>query len=135
GIHLTRCPERGSHCLRSGAAARLSMKALIVRPTSEALAPSMAPAAVSAGKLMLMLKYGSTARSQQHAEASEAPCELEWRERSNIFGYFSWRGERLSPPSTNHDLLRLAGDASALARRHSGSSPWGVLIGNDLADD
>ncbi len=46
----------------SGATARLSMKALIVRPTSEALTPSVAPVAASAGKLISMPEYGTAAR-------------------------------------------------------------------------
>jgi hypothetical protein len=38
------------------------MKALIVRPISEALTPSVAPVAASAGKLMSMPEYGTAAR-------------------------------------------------------------------------
>jgi hypothetical protein len=37
-----------------GTTARLSMKALIVSPTSEALTPSVAPVAASAGNLISM---------------------------------------------------------------------------------
>jgi hypothetical protein len=46
----------------SGATARLSMKALIVSPTSEGLTPSVAPVAASAGKLISMPEYSTAAR-------------------------------------------------------------------------
>jgi hypothetical protein len=38
------------------------MKALIVKPTSEELTPSVAPVAASAGKLISMPEYGTAAR-------------------------------------------------------------------------
>ena len=49
------------------------MKALIVRPTSEGLTPSVAPVAASAGKLISMPEYGTAARKPSSSvKAKEA---------------------------------------------------------------
>ena len=59
----------------SGSTARVNTKALIVSPTSEALALSAAPVAESAGKLMSIPEYGTPARKPS---SSVKVKEVDW---------------------------------------------------------
>src|SRR6267378_5421193 len=100
----------------SGAAARLSMKALIVRPTSEELAPSVAPVDASAGKLMSMPEYGTAARKPSSSvKANEAGLICMTRAFEMISAIFSegGRGGHFPFLADRHNQTALAAGSRA----------------------
>src|SRR5215813_9247000 len=112
----------------SGAAARLTIKALIVRPTSEGLAPSEAPVAARAGKLMSMPEYGTAARKPSSSvKAKEIGCICMVRRFEMSSDASQGGGEPL--PLLQRVTIRslLGGGATALTGRHRGGPPRGFF--------
>src|SRR6266403_3585560 len=121
----------------SGAAARLSMKALIVRPTSEGLTPSVAPVDASAGKLMSMPEYGTAARKPSSSvKANEAGLICMARAFEMISAIFSEGGRGSHFPFLPTDTIGSRWPAAAaLTGRPCDGPPRRFLIGDGLADD
>src|SRR5258708_32668809 len=121
----------------SGAAARLSMKALIVRPTSEGLSPSVAPVDASAGKLMSMPEYGTAARKPSSSvKANEAGLICMARAFEMISAIFSEEGRGNHFPFLPTDTIGSRWPAAAaLSGRPCGGPPRRFLVGDGLADD
>src|SRR5258708_33613533 len=121
----------------SGAAARLSMKALIVRPTSEGLSPSVAPVDASAGKLMSMPEYGTAARKPSSSvKANEAGLICMARAFEMISAIFSEGGRGSHFPFLPTDTIGSRWPAAAaLTGRPCDGPPRRFLIGDGFAND
>src|SRR5260370_39465111 len=119
----------------SGAAARLSMKALIVRPTSEGLTPSVPPVDANAGKLMSMPEYGTAARKPSSSvKANEAGLICMARAFEMISAIFSEGGRGSDFPFLPTDTIGSRCPAApALTGRTSDATPPRVLIVDGLA--
>src|SRR3954468_8283920 len=114
------------------------MKALIVSPTSDALTPSAAPVAASAGRLMSMPEYGTAASAPSSSVNAKESGSIRMDEYPVMCDEFS-RGDGARSCRAPSLFFSCGSGAAAgtpsLARSDRALARHFGLVGHELADD